>query len=149
MLSKRTVISNFQKKLEIFLKDEVSIFCTQFESIDFSNFAFCFNSEDRELSFSLNTAFDRNKALLIFAKTNPDVIRSNPKHWRHQDVAFLNLMDEDHFNAYFENRDDFYNLLVGELLRFMNTHVYKSLRKDPNYKVSFVIVEPFQCILLN
>lgn len=150
MLSKRSVVSNLRKRTESFLKDEVAIFNDSYEGIEFSNIAFSYHPADFQFSFSLNTAFDQNKAVLIFKNIDSDIVRSNPKHWRYQDVAFLDLIDPEHFDAYYkDNIDDFYNLLVSELVKFMNTHIYRSIKKAKDCKITFVVVEPFESIDLN
>lgn len=147
MLSKRTVVVNFRRRLAEFLKDELAQFIALYDGIDYSNLAFSYDKEDHSLSFSLNTTFDHNKAVLIFDRVSEDKIRRNPKHWRYQDIAMIELISEEHYDAYFEeNPDDFYNLLVSELVKFMGSHVYKTLSKAKDYRVTFVIVDPFEAI---
>lgn len=150
MLSKRSVVTNLKNSLQSFLKEEMTEFKGLYPQISFSNLAFCYDASECVFSFSCNTAFDRNKAVLIYKTVDADFVRKNPKHWRYQDVALLDLIDEEHFNAYFgENVDDFYNIIVSELVRFMNSHVFKSLRKEPEFKASFVLLDPFESIALN
>lgn len=150
MLSKRSVISNLKKNLESFLKDEMQIMVDTYPEISYSNIAFSYDPEQYEFSLSFNTMFDRNKAVLIYSDISEDMVIHNPKYWRNQFVSFLDLIEPEHYEAYFsENIMDLYDIVVLELYKFMNSHIYKAFKQDKEFEASFVVLEPFENFKLN
>lgn len=150
MLSKRSVISNLKKNLESFLKDEIQTFINQFPDISFSNIAFSYDVAECELSMSFNTAFDRNKAVLIYPEIDEYEVVHNPKYWRNQFIGFLQVIEIEHYESYFSsNITDLYDIVVLELYKFMNSHIYKALKKDNDFEAAFVVLEPFENFKLN
>lgn len=147
MLSKRSVLSNFRKGLQSFLREEFTNFNANYDKIEFTDLAFSYDSHDHSFSFSLNTAFDRNKAVLIFKQVDEDMVRKNPKHWRYQDIALHDLIEEEHFEAYF-TEEEFESLLIGELQKFLNSHAFKALKKADTFNAYLVHDEPFSVISL-
>ena len=94
--------------------------------------------------------FDRNKAVLIYSDISKDMVVHNPKYWRNQFVSFLDLIEPEHYEAYFsENIMDLYDIIVLELYKFMNSHIYKAFKQDKEFEASFVVLEPFENFKLN
>lgn len=150
MLSKRTVVTNLKHNLELFLKEEMQMFVEAFPDVSYSNIAFSYDPSQYEFSLSFNTAFDRNKAVLMYEDIDEKTVIQNPKYWRNQFVNFLEIIDPEHFQAYFsENITDLYDVIVLELYKFMNSHIYKACRKDPVFEISFVVMDPFESFKLN
>lgn len=150
MLSRRSVVSNLKKNIEMFLKDNMQLFINEFPDISYSDIAFSYDPSEYELSLSFNTVFDRNKAVLIYKDVNEDMVIKNPKYWRNQYIAFLDVIDQEHYQEYFSsNITDLYDVIVLELYKFMNSHIYKALKKDTDFEVSFVVSEPFEHFKLN
>lgn len=150
MLSKRSVVSNLKKNLESFLKEEIEIFMSEFPEISYSNIAFSYDPAHCEFSMSFNTEFDRNKAVLIYDSIDKYEVVHNPKYWRNQFVNFLDLIDPEHYEAYFgSNITDLYDIVVLEIYKFMNSHIYKAFKKDAEFEAAFVVLEPFENFKLN
>lgn len=150
MLSKRSVVANMKKNIESFLKEEMHLFLKKDENISYSNIAFSYDPKHYEFSLSFNTVFDRNKAILIYSDVSEDEVIHNPNYWRNQFVNFLDLIDAEHYEAYFSsNITDLYDIVVLELYKFMNSHIYKACDKDSEFEVAFVVLEPFENFKLN
>lgn len=150
MLSKRSVISNMKKNMESFLKEEMQHFVHAYPEIAYCNIAFSYDPDNYEFSLSFNTSFDRNKAILIYPLVDEFEVVHNPKYWRHQFVNFLELIEPEHYEAYFSsNITDLYDIVVLELYKFMNSHIYKACHKETDFEVSFVVLEPFENFKLN
>lgn len=149
MLSKRSVVTNLKKNIEVFMKEELAQFNTLYDNIEYTKIAFCFDQVHGSFSFSINTRFDENKAVLIYSGTDSDFVISNPKHWRYQDIGIIDLIETEHFEAYFgQNVDELYDIMTIELKKFMNSHVYKGLKRSKDFVATFVVEEPFQCFVL-
>lgn len=149
MLSKRSVISNMKKNLELFLKEEMQLFLQTYPDISYSNIAFSYDPQQYEFSLSFNTVFDRNKAMLIYPDQDAQEVIHNPKYWRHQFVNFMDVIAPEHYDAYFSNLTDLYDIVVLELYKFMNSHIYKACTKDRDFEAAFVVLEPFENFKLN
>ena len=148
MLSKRSVVSNLKKNVNEFIKGDLVNFILTNQDIKFSDLAFVLDLESLTLSFSLNTQFDLEKTKLIYAK-EVELSTNHPKYWHYQDVSMCDVINEEHFDEYFNGREsELLTIIKTQIALFTSGRMYRKLPKDNSFSMSLLLLEPYTKYIL-